>query len=197
MLYTENTINILPYDGEVLYYPNFFTVEESDRFFKALTMNTQWQQDQIRFFGKAVNLPRLTAWYGDADKAYSYSGIPMTPHPWTPDLLEIKRSIETVAKLEFTSVLLNLYRDGRDSVSWHCDDEEELGINPTIGSISFGATRTFKLRHLKDKAVQKVELGHGSLILMRGSTQHNWEHSIPKTSRALTPRINLTFRVIR
>jgi alkylated DNA repair dioxygenase AlkB len=189
--------NILPKDGEVLFFPNFFNKVESDRLFKSLIANILWQQDQIKFYGKMIDLPRLTAWYGDNDKPYTYSGIPMKPHSWTPDLLEIKNKIEKEAKVNFTSVLLNLYRDGKDSVAWHCDDEPELGRNPVIGSVSFGATRTFKFRHLQDKTVVKVELTHGSFVLMQGETQHKWEHEIPKTSKILTPRVNLTFRVIK
>jgi alkylated DNA repair dioxygenase AlkB len=189
--------NILPKDGEVLFFPNFFNKAESDRLFKSLIDNILWQQDQIKFYGKMIDLPRLTAWYGDNDKPYTYSGIPMKPHSWTPDLLEIKNKIEKEAKVNFTSVLLNLYRDGKDSVAWHCDDEPELGRNPVIGSVSFGATRTFKFRHLQDKTVVKVELTHGSFVLMQGETQHKWEHEIPKTSKILTPRVNLTFRVIK
>jgi alkylated DNA repair dioxygenase AlkB len=190
--------NILPKDGEVLFFPSFFNKADCDRLFKSLLDNILWQQDQIRFYGKMIDLPRLTAWYGVNDKPYTYSGIPMNPHPWTADLLEIKNKIETIANVNFSSVLLNRYRTGKDSVSWHCDDEKELGINPIIGSVSFGATRTFKLRHLQDKSlVEKVELNHGSYILMRGGTQHKWEHEIPKTSKTLSERINLTFRVIK
>jgi len=190
--------NILPKDGEVFFYPALFNKAESDRLFKSLIANILWQQDQIKFFGKMINLPRLTAWYGENNKPYTYSGIPMNPHPWTPDLLEIKSKIEAIAKVNFSSVLLNRYRDGKDSVAWHCDDEPELGINPVIGSVSFGATRVFKLRHLSDKhLVEKIELTHGSFVLMKGETQHKWEHEIPKTSKPLTERINLTFRVIK
>jgi len=190
--------NLLPRDGEVLFFPNYFSKSDSDRLYKDLMDKILWQQDQIRFFGKMIDLPRKTAWYGDNDKPYTYSGIPMQPHTWTPDLVEIKSQIETIAKVDFSSVLLNLYRDGKDSVSWHSDNEKELGINPVIGSVSFGATRTFKLRHLIDKSlVIKIELTHGSFVLMSGKTQHCWEHEIPKTSQKLLPRINLTFRVIK
>lgn len=190
--------NILPKDGEVLFFPTFFDKLDSDRLFKSLLDNIIWQQDQIKFYGKMIDLPRLTAWYGVNDKPYTYSGIPMNPHPWTQDLLEIKNKIETIANVNFSSVLLNRYRSGKDSVSWHCDDEKELGINPVIGSVSFGATRTFKLRNLQDKSLLvEKELTHGSYILMRGETQHKWEHAILKTSKPILERINLTFRVIK
>ena len=190
--------NLLQKEGEVYFYPNYFKKQESDGLFKELIEKVIWQQDQIKFFGKMIDIPRLTAWYGDNDKPYTYSGIPMQPHPWTPYLLEIKSKIEKEALVNFSSVLLNRYRDGKDGVAWHCDDERELGINPVIGSVSFGATRTFKLRNLSDKSlVEKVELSHGSFILMKGETQHKWEHEIPKTSKPLSERINLTFRVIK
>jgi len=189
--------NILPKDGEVLFFPNYFNKADSDRLFKSLTDNILWQQDQIRFFGKMIDIPCLTDWYGENDLTYTYTVILMKPHSRTPDLLEIKNKIEKEAKVTFSSVLLNFYRDGKDSVAWHCDDEKELGINPVIGSVSFGATRTFKFRHLQDKIVEKVELTNGSFVLMQGETQHKWEHEIPKASKILTPRINLTFRVIK
>ncbi|GGH05367.1 alpha-ketoglutarate-dependent dioxygenase AlkB family protein [Mucilaginibacter phyllosphaerae] len=190
--------NILPKEGEALFYPAFFSKADSDRLYKDLYGNIKWQQDKIVFYGKLMDLPRLTAWYGDTDKPYKYSGIPMAPNPWSPELLEIKNKIEEIAKVNFSSVLLNLYRNGKDSVSWHCDNEKELGINPTIGSVSFGEERTFKLRNLQDKSlVEKIQLSHGSFLLMKGETQHKWEHEIPKTSRDLKPRINLTFRVIK
>ena len=189
--------NILPKDGEVLFFPGFFNRADSDRLFQSLMNTVQWQQDQIKFYGKMIDLPRLTAWYGENDLPYTYSGIPMKPLPWIRDLLEIKNKIEQEAKVNFTSVLLNLYRTGKDSVAWHCDDEKELGINPIIGSVSLGAARVFKFRHLEERIVEKVELTHGSFVLMKGETQHKWEHEIPKTDKKILPRINLTFRVIK
>jgi alkylated DNA repair dioxygenase AlkB len=190
--------NILPFGGEALFFPGFFTKTDSDRLFDRLMNSTEWKQDKIRFYGKLIDLPRLTAWYGDIDKAYKYSGIPMNPLPWTESLLEIKTRIESVAKIRFSSVLLNQYRDGKDGVAWHCDDEPELGVNPTIGSVSFGSTRAFKLRSLTDKSIiEKIDLSHGSFLLMRGETQHKWEHEIPKTAKPTKTRINLTFRVIQ
>jgi alkylated DNA repair dioxygenase AlkB len=186
-------------DGEVLLYERFFSQFESDRFYETLRKQVLWQQDTIKVYGKSHPLPRLTAWYGDSGKGYTYSGIPMRPHPWSRDLLSIKEKLESKAGVSFSSVLLNLYRTGQDSVSWHRDDEPELGRNPIIGSVSFGETRTFQLRHLTRKDLPRVDipLTHGSFLLMRGPTQHHWEHQIPKTSRSIKPRINLTFRVIR
>jgi len=183
-------------DGEALYYPHLFSASESDKLFAALRAGILWQQDSIRLFGKEQPLPRLTAWYGDSDKPYTYSGIVMTSHSWTDELRLIKERIEPLAKVEFTSVLLNLYRKGQDSVAWHRDDEPELGRNPVIGSVSFGATRKFQLKHEDGEQKASVDLTHGSFLLMRGSLQHHWLHQIPKTARTVGERINLTFRVI-
>ncbi|MGQ0442234.1 MAG: alpha-ketoglutarate-dependent dioxygenase AlkB family protein [Methylophilaceae bacterium] len=186
-------------DGEVLLFKHLFNRSESDLFYNTLLVSTKWQQDKIKLYGKAFDLPRLTAWYGDSDKTYTYSGIPMRPLAWTPELLRIKQRIEEEAETVFSSVLLNQYRTGQDSVSWHSDNEKELGNNPIIGSVSFGETRMFQMRHLKRKDLPRLDipLSHGSFLLMRGPTQHHWEHQIPKTARAVKPRINLTFRVIR
>ena len=185
-------------DADVEYFPSLFSKAESDKFYKLLMEKILWQQDFIKFYGKEMPIPRLTAWYGETDKPYTYSGIPMKPHYWSDDLLEIKKRIELVTGVEFTSVLLNQYRTGNDSVSWHADDEKELGRNPIIGSVSFGAVRTFQFKHKENKELKdKIELQHGSFLLMKGETQHHWLHQIPKTSKPLQPRINLTFRIIR
>jgi alkylated DNA repair dioxygenase AlkB len=184
-------------DAEIWLYPAFLSAEESDAFFRDLLDHRAWQQEMIRIFGKVMAVPRLTAWYGDAGKSYAYSGIAHHPQPWTPTLRAIKHRIETVADVQFTSVLLNLYRNGRDSVGWHSDDESALGQHPVIGSVSFGTTRCFQLKH-KQMSAQRtsIDLAHGSFLLMQGATQQHWLHRIPKTARACGPRINLTFRVI-
>lgn len=188
---------IVSVDGEVIFYPNFFNLKESNKFFQDLEQNTNWRQDYIKFFGKTMPLPRLTAWYGDEGKSYIYSGIEQYPDPWTSTLIEIKNKIEIITKVKFNSVLLNFYRNGQDSVSWHSDDEPELGKNPIIASVSFGGTRKFCLKH-KTESTRKIEidLPHGSLLLMQGETQHHWLHQIPKTKKEVKPRINLTFRII-
>ena len=185
-------------DGQVIIYQHFFDKKTSDRFFLELLNDINWQQDKIRIFGKEVNLPRLTAWYGDPGKSYTYSGITMNPDLWSLNLLAIKERIEETVQVNFNSVLANLYRNGQDYVSWHSDDEKELGKNPTIASISFGATRRFLLRHKSNKNLETVDLslGHGSLLIMKGSIQHYWKHQVPKTAKVKTERINLTFRVI-
>jgi alkylated DNA repair dioxygenase AlkB len=189
---------ILSMDGEVIFYSGFFSTNESDELFSELNSSIKWRQDTIQMFGKYLPLPRLTAWYGDEGKSYIYSGIEQHPDPWIPVLSRIKERIEKTVEVSFNSVLLNLYRDGKDSVAWHTDDEVELGQNPIIGSVSFGFTRRFSLKHKQNKS-QKVDidLTHGSFLLMRGETQHHWLHQIAKTTKTVMPRINLTFRIIQ
>lgn len=185
-------------DGEVILYQSFFDNMESNLLFKELQNSINWRQDKMKMFGKEVDLPRLTAWYGNENKFYKYSGIIMNPEPWIPTLFSIKHKIEEVVQVEFNSVLLNYYRHGKDYVSWHSDNEKELGQNPIIASVSLGETRPFQLRHKSKKDLDKIEinLSNGSLLLMKGVTQNFWQHQIPKTSKQLKGRINLTFRFI-
>jgi alkylated DNA repair dioxygenase AlkB len=185
-------------DADITLFDNFFTNQESKNLHQKLIDNIQWRQDKIKIFGKLIDQPRLTAFYGDATKDYSYSGIVMNPNDWNDDLLFIKNRVEEVAKITFSSVLLNYYRDGKDSMGWHSDDEKELGQNPVIGSVSFGESRVFQMRHKFKKDIKKVdvELKDGSFLLMKGTTQYFWQHQIPKSKRELKSRINLTFRVI-
>ena len=184
-------------DAEIIYYPNFFNKEEADSIFEQLVNEIPWQQDDIKVFGKTHPQPRLTALFGNNGISYSYSNIKMQPHPWNMLLQKIKSKVETVSKTSFTTVLLNQYRNGKDSNGWHADNEKELGTNPIIASLSFGAERTFQLKHNSDLSLKKsIILEHGSLLLMKGTTQHFWKHQIPKTSKPIGSRINLTFRVI-
>ncbi len=184
-------------DAKVTFYRNFFDLQESDEIFQILLSEINWRQDKMKLYGKEIDLPRKTAWYGDRNKSYTFSGIHLDPESWTPTLLQVKQRIEEVAEIEFNSVLLNLYRHGNDGISWHTDAEPELGENPVIGSVSFGGARRFMFRHRQDQDLKaEVELTHGSFLMMAGETQHFWQHQIPKTSRKVEPRINLTFRVI-
>ncbi len=183
-------------NGEYIFYPNFFSKSESDSFLNKLRSNIIWKQESMNMYGKKIDFPRLTAWYGNNDKPYSFSGITLQPLPWNSEIITIKRKIESIAKAEFNSVLLNLYRDGNDSISWHTDAEKELGINPVIASANFGATRKFQLRHIYTKEKLEIELTHGSLLIMQGEMQHFWQHQVPKTKQKVGDRINLTFRVI-
>jgi alkylated DNA repair dioxygenase AlkB len=185
-------------DAEIIYFPHFFDLKEADTIFEQLTNEIPWQQDDIRVFGKTYPQPRLTALFGNEGKPYSYSNIKMQPHPWNTCLQKIKSQLESVSNTNFTSVLLNLYRDGKDSNGWHSDNEKELGLNPVIASVSFGTERIFQLKHNTiPNLKQNIWLEHGSLLLMKGTTQHFWKHQIPKTSKPIGSRINLTFRVIR
>jgi alkylated DNA repair dioxygenase AlkB/uncharacterized protein YerC len=194
----NNKVEIIIIDGYVSLYENLFNTEDSQNLFLELLNDIIWQQENIKRFGQSIPLPRLTAWYGDAGKSYTYSGITMNPLIWTRPLLTIKNKIEKITKHRFNSVLLNQYRHRKDSVSWHSDDEPELGKEPIIASVSFGATRQFMLKH-KFKADIKpisLNLNNGSLLLMKGKTQECWLHQVPKTGKEVATRINLTFRTI-
>ena len=185
-------------DADVCYFPEFFTREIASQYFKNLKEGVPWQQDTITVFGKNYLQPRLTALFGNNGKPYSYSSITMYPLKFEGDLLEIKQKVDKEVGEEFTTCLLNLYRNGKDSNGWHSDDEKALGNNPIIASISLGEERFFHFRHKKNKDLkQKILLGHGSLLVMKGSTQHHWQHQIPKTAKEIGERINLTFRIIR
>ncbi|MFA6083178.1 alpha-ketoglutarate-dependent dioxygenase AlkB [Mucilaginibacter sp.] len=179
------------------YKPVFFTKEESADLIPILRDTINWNQETIQMYGKLLNTPRLTAWYGDNSKTYAFSGKKYDPYPWTKELLFIKARVDAACGIIFNSVLLNLYRNGNDSVAWHADDEPELGVNPLIASVSFGQPRRFDVRHKQNhKLKHSVELENGSLLIMKGDLQHNWEHQIPKSAKAAKERINLTFRVI-
>ncbi|PSB33663.1 alpha-ketoglutarate-dependent dioxygenase AlkB family protein [Stenomitos frigidus] len=184
-------------DADIVFYPSLFNEQYSDRLLAKLTQTIDWRQDWITVYGRSLPQPRLTAWVGDPGKAYTYSGITMQPSGWTETLIDLKATVDAIAGVAFNSVLLNLYRDGNDSMGWHSDDEPELGQNPVIGSLSLGGTRQFMLRHKYQKALKaKLALTSGSFLLMQGTTQHYWQHQVPKTKRAVSPRLNLTFRVM-
>jgi len=184
-------------DASLVFDPNFLPREEADRLFTVLQEETAWRQDEIRIFGKTYLQPRLTALYGNNGNSYSYSGITMEPLPFTPELRALKAMVEQSCGHEFTTCLLNLYRNGSDSNGWHADDETALGPNPVIASVSLGATRAFHLKHRSQKSLRyRMQLEHGSLLIMEGPMQHHWLHQVPKTRRPVLPRINLTFRYI-
>jgi len=200
-LFTTPKPRIVQYDlpdAALTLYEGFFFQNDADRLYTSLLQTTEWRQEPITLYGKTYPTPRLTAWYGDPATSYTFSGSKWQPHPWNADLLFIKEQVEKVTGAAFNSVLLNLYRNGNDSVSWHSDDEKEFGRNPTIASVSFGETRPFHIRHKFRKLLEKTQipLTHGSLLMMAGPMQHFWEHQVPKTSRPILPRINLTFRFV-
>lgn len=185
-------------DAEIQYFPSFLDNTTANNYFEKLRKNVPWQQDDIKVFGKTYAQPRLTALYANNEKAYSYSNITMHPHLFSDELKELLKKVENISSIRFTTCLLNLYRNGKDSNGWHADDEKELGLNPPIASISLGAPRFFHLKHKSKKDLkQKILLEHGSLLLMTGPTQHFWKHQIPKTAKPIGERINLTFRIIK
>ncbi|MDD1632393.1 MAG: alpha-ketoglutarate-dependent dioxygenase AlkB, partial [Methylococcaceae bacterium] len=174
----------------------FYRSPDSDQLFATLETGLAWQEEAIFIFGKWVKVPRLMCWYGDPDAYYQYSGVNHQPRPWTTELQSVRAEVEQQCRCVFNSVLANLYRDGRDSMGCHADDEKELGLNPLIASLSLGDERLFKLHHKKRKETLDIILGHGDLLVMAGTLQHHWLHSVPKTKKIKTPRINLTFRKI-
>jgi len=185
-------------DGEVYYSHKLELGCDDNEALDRLIADVPWRQESILVWGKMYLQPRLVAWYGDSGSDYTYSGITLTPLPWTDLLLEIKRTIETVTEASFNSVLLNYYRDNRDSMGFHSDDEPELGLRPVIASLSLGEERTLILKHKLNKLAKPVrlKLASNSLLLMKGETQRYWTHGIAKESRQCGPRINLTFRRI-
>lgn len=196
-LFSEDIHFQLP-DAEISYYPNFLNKQEADDHFISFKTAIPWRQDDITVFGKTYAQPRLTALFANNTLPYSYANITMHPEVFSRELLQIKAAIEAIEPTVFTTCLANLYRDGKDSNGWHADDEKELGQNPVIASVTLGQERWFHLKHKEDKSLkQKILLCHGSLLIMKGPTQHFWKHQIPKTTKPIGERINLTFRVIK
>ncbi|RDE24189.1 alpha-ketoglutarate-dependent dioxygenase AlkB [Motiliproteus coralliicola] len=184
-------------DAELHYQAQFLSAVEADHYLAQLQQQLDWRQDRIRLFGRETPIPRLQAWYGDPGLHYRYSGLSLYAQGWPDPLLALKQQLEQQTGQRFNAVLANLYRNGVDSMGWHADDEPELGPNPVIASLSLGQPRPFQLRR-RDDPTQRYELllEHGSLLLMAGSTQHHWQHALPKRTRLNQPRINLTFRQI-
>lgn len=178
--------------GTLEYAPDFYAKEAADRFLATLRHEIPWRQESGRF----GPFPRLTAWCADAGLTYSYSGVTHAPLAWTGTLLAIRHEVEQAAGTTFNSLLLNFYRDGQDSMGYHADDEAELGVNPVIASVSFGAERRFLLKHRRTRETMRFDLAHGSLLVMGGTCQHHWLHAVPKTKTVPGERINLTFRTI-
>jgi len=169
-----------------------------DRLKKVNFKNINWRHDKLNMYGKQIYLPRYSSWHGDSDKPYTYSGLTLQPNSWNNGLLYIKEEIEKTVDVKFNSVLMNWYRDGDDYLNWHTDAEKELGINPVIGSVNFGATRDFLIRNNEDNSVKlKIPLKNGTLLIMKGELQHFWQHSVPKRAKIKELRFNLTFREIK
>ena len=195
-------------NADITLIENFFTIDEADYYFEKLEQDIEWKQEAMNMFGKQYQFARLTAWYGEPNKPYTFSGITLNPNDWNSDIdiIKIRDKVNDACEETFNSVLLNLYRDGNDHISWHSDNEKELGTNPTIASISLGCPRIFRIRRMDDHTIKRdIELNHGSLLIMKGETQHFWEHTVPPKSNkklslfdksSLLKRINLTFRVM-
>ncbi len=195
----------LPEDGldaalpgaRLVYRPAWLTAVEADALFEEMRQTLPWSVHRIRIFGRHVDSPRLSAWIGDADAVYRYSGADFTPHPWTQVLSALRARLSDELDTPFNSVLANLYRSGQDAMGWHSDDEPALGPQPVIASVSVGGARRFLLKHRQDGALkQAVTLPHGSLLVMAGDTQRLYRHALPRTAKPVAPRINLTFRWI-
>lgn len=183
-------------DATIREYPHVFSFKESDRIMLSLARNIPWRQDMLMIAGKEIPVPRLQCWMGSPGAKYGYSGLQLAPIGWSEIVLSIRRSVQLLTGIEFNSALLSYYRDGSDSVSWHSDDEPELGLKPIIASVSFGAERVFQLRHKIRKGLPKyrIVLRNGSVLLMGDTLQSNWIHQLPKVKGLSEPRINLTFR---
>ena len=183
-------------DSEIQYVANAFTAREADRLFQSLLDAIPWRTATLTIAGQKRPLPRLQCWMADQGRSYSYSGLKLSPHPWNPDVLRIKARLEQLCEHSFNSVLLNYYRGGSDSVSWHADDETELGPNPIVASVSLGAERTLEFKPKLNFTTPKkqIVLGNGSILIMGKTIQNNWLHQLPKISGTIDPRISLTFR---
>jgi alkylated DNA repair dioxygenase AlkB len=193
---TETSPNLLPFDGEVNYYGRIMPPAEANDYLQVLLDTIAWKNDEAVIFGKHIITKRKAAWYGDAVYAYTYSNTTKQSLLWTKELLELKAMVEKLAGTTFNSCLLNLYHNGDEGMAWHSDDESSLGRNTVIASLSLGAERKFMLKHKVNKQSVSVMLANGSLLVMKGSTQTNWLHALPKTKKVSTPRVNLTFRTI-
>jgi alkylated DNA repair dioxygenase AlkB len=189
--------NILNKDGTVEYYGKILSPEKANEYFGLLMQNIPWKKDEVIIFGKHITTKRKVAWYGDSSYLYTYSNAAKQALVWTKELSELKQIVEEHTKTKFNSCLLNLYHNGNEGMGWHSDDEKPLGKNNTIASLSLGAERKFSFKHKQTKQTVSVVLEHGSLLIMKGATQRNWLHSLPKSKNITQRRINLTFRTIR
>lgn len=183
-------------DAELSEYKNVFSKAESTHYFDNLRNNINWQEASIRIAGRQIAIPRLQCWVADPGLCYRYSGLSMEPQQWSQTLRQIRARVERLADHSFNAVLLNYYRDGRDSVAWHADDEPELGSDPVVASVSFGVSRLFELKHRRQNTRLRLILEDGSVLVMGKTLQNNWLHQLPKARTITEPRINLTFRRI-
>ena len=192
----DSTINILPFNGEVYYYGSILNFERANFYYQKLVDTIAWENDIVEMYGKRIITKRKVAWYGDEKYPYRYSGTTKHALLWTTELLTLKKEVEKQTGEKFNSCLLNLYHDGEEKMAWHSDNEKALLKNGAIASFSFGAERKFSFKHKKDKNTISLILEHGSLLVMKGSTQSHWLHQLPANKKVKIPRINLTFRTI-
>ncbi|MGV0056559.1 alpha-ketoglutarate-dependent dioxygenase AlkB family protein [Stutzerimonas xanthomarina] len=184
-------------DADLRYFPRWVDADLADGWLSELSTQTPWSQPQIKLYGRSIAVPRLVAWYGDADAHYRYSGFTHEPLAWTPLLADIRQRVQQQVGQRLNGVLLNYYRDGQDAMGWHSDDERELGQQPLVVSLNLGATRRFDFRRKGASRIEySISLEHGSLLVMSGLTQHYWQHQIARTRKVRAPRLNLTFRQI-
>jgi alkylated DNA repair dioxygenase AlkB len=184
-------------DAELRYFPRWVDADLADKWLSELSAQTPWSQPQIKLYGRSIAVPRLVAWYGDADALYRYSGLTHEPLLWTPLLADIRQRVQQQVGQPLNGALLNFYRDGQDAMGWHSDDERELGQQPLVVSLNLGATRRFDFRRKgTSRIAHSIALEHGSLLVMSGPTQHYWQHQIARTRKVRAPRLNLTFRQI-
>ena len=183
--------------AELWFAPDWLATEEADALLVSLREEIHWETHRIRLFGRELDSPRLSCWIGEEGTAYTYSGARFQPHPWPAALLPVRQRLADELQCAFNSVLANRYREGRDYMGWHSDNESALGPRPLIASLSLGATRRFVLKNREERSRKlELELPHGSLLVMGGDTQRNYRHALPRTARPVGERINLTFRRI-
>lgn len=192
----DSTKNLLPADGTVNYYGRLFSTQQANHYLDCLLNTIEWKNDEAIIMGKLIVTKRKVAWYGEKEFEYTYSNTTKKALPWTTELLELKAIIESKTGETFNSCLLNLYHTGEEGMAWHSDGEKDLKKNGAIGSLSFGAERKFLFKHKQTKETVPIVLEHGSLLVMKDTTQTNWLHRLPPTTRVTKPRVNLTFRTI-
>jgi alkylated DNA repair dioxygenase AlkB len=192
----EIAANLLPHSGEVNYYGKIMQPPDAQRYLDRLLNTIEWRNDEAKIFGRHIITKRKVAWYGDHNYSYTYSNTTKQALTWTKELVALKKRVEEITETVFNSCLLNLYHTGEEGMAWHSDDEKTLGKDTAIASLSFGAERKFAFKHKETKEVVSLVLESGSLLVMRGTTQTNWLHRLPQTTKVKTPRVNLTFRTM-
>lgn len=195
-LFSNETTNLLPKNGTVLYYGKLLSRNTADQYLQDLLNHIEWKNDEAILFGKRIITKRKVAWYGDRDFEYTYSNSTKKALRWTPELLQLKQLVEEKTGETFNSCLLNLYHTGEEGMAWHSDGEKDLKKDGAIGSLSFGAERKFAFKHKHTGETVSLILEHGSLLVMKDTTQTYWLHRLPPTKQTRLPRVNLTFRTI-